>query len=68
MALLIDLSLVYRILSCFICTLPARRHLELFSVEEPVDAVMPKIEAVATARISNAIRQSGLVSADKPAA
>jgi hypothetical protein len=40
----------------------------IFSVEEPVDAVLAKIEAVATARISNAIRQSGLVSADKPAA
>ena len=40
----------------------------LFSVEEPVDAVMAKIEAVATARISNAIRQSGLVSGEKPTA
>ena len=39
----------------------------IFSVEESVDAVMAKIESVSTARISNAIRQSGLVPTDKPA-
>ena len=40
----------------------------IFSVEEPVDAVMARIESVATARICNAIRQSGLVSPDKSGA
>jgi len=39
----------------------------IFSVEEPVDAVMAKIESVATARIRNGIRDSGLVSVAKPA-
>ena len=40
----------------------------IFSVEESVDAVMAKIESVATARISNAIRDSGLVTSGKPSA
>jgi uncharacterized protein YlzI (FlbEa/FlbD family) len=33
----------------------------LFSVEEPLDAIPIKIEALETARIKNAIQQSGLV-------
>jgi hypothetical protein len=33
----------------------------LFSVEEPLDAIGIKIEAMETARIKNAIQQSGLV-------
>jgi len=33
----------------------------LFSVEEPLDAIAMKIEALHTARIKNAIQQSGLV-------
>jgi len=32
----------------------------LFSVEEPLDALAIKIEAIETARIKNAIQQSGL--------
>jgi hypothetical protein len=32
----------------------------LFSVEEPLDAISMKIEALHTARIKNAIQQSGL--------
>jgi uncharacterized protein YlzI (FlbEa/FlbD family) len=32
----------------------------LFSVEEPVDSIAIKIEAIHTARIKNAIQQSGL--------
>ena len=32
----------------------------LFSVEEPLDAIAIKIEAIETARIKNAIQQSGL--------
>ncbi len=36
----------------------------LFSVEEPLDAISMKIEALHTARFKNAIQQSGL--ADKP--
>jgi hypothetical protein len=34
----------------------------LFSVEEPLDSIPIKIEAIETARIKNAIQQSGLVS------
>lgn len=33
----------------------------LFSVEEPLDSVALKIEAIETARFTNAIQQSGLV-------
>ena len=33
----------------------------LFSVEEPLDSIAIKIEAIETARIKNAIQQSGLV-------
>ena len=33
----------------------------LFSVEEPLDSIAVKIEALETARIKNAIQQSGLV-------
>ena len=33
----------------------------LFSVEEPLDSVSIKIEAIETARLKNAIQQSGLV-------
>ena len=32
----------------------------LFSVEEPLDSIPIKIEAIETARIKNAIQQSGL--------
>jgi len=32
----------------------------LFSVEEPLDSIATKIEAIETARIKNAIQQSGL--------
>ncbi len=32
----------------------------LFSVEEPLDSIAIKIESLATARIKNAIQQSGL--------
>jgi uncharacterized protein YlzI (FlbEa/FlbD family) len=32
----------------------------LFSVEEPLEAIAEKIEALASARIKNAIQQSGL--------
>ena len=32
----------------------------LFSVEEPLDAIGEKVEAMETARIRNAIQQSGL--------
>ena len=32
----------------------------LFSVEEPLDSIAIKIEAIETARIANAIQQSGL--------
>ena len=32
----------------------------LFSVEEPLDSIAVKIEAIETARIKNAIQQSGL--------
>ncbi len=32
----------------------------LFSVEEPLDSIAPRIEAIETARIKNAIQQSGL--------
>ena len=32
----------------------------LFSVEEPLDSLAIKIESLATARIKNAIQQSGL--------
>jgi hypothetical protein len=32
----------------------------LFSVEEPLDSIAIKIEAIETARITNAIQQSGL--------
>ena len=32
----------------------------LFSVEEPLDSIPIKIEAIETARIKNAFRQSGL--------
>ena len=32
----------------------------LFSVEEPLDSIAIKIEAIETARIKNAIQQSGL--------
>jgi hypothetical protein len=32
----------------------------LFSVEEPLDAIAIKVEALETARIKNAIQQSGL--------
>ena len=32
----------------------------LFSVEEPLDSLAIKIEAIETARIKNAIQQSGL--------
>jgi uncharacterized protein YlzI (FlbEa/FlbD family) len=32
----------------------------LFSVEEPLDSIALKIEAIETARIKNAIQQSGL--------
>lgn len=32
----------------------------LFSVEEPLDSIAVKIEAIETARITNAIQQSGL--------
>jgi hypothetical protein len=32
----------------------------LFSVEEPLDAIPIKIEAIETARIKNAIQQSGV--------
>jgi len=32
----------------------------LFSVEEPLDSVAIKIEAIETARIKNALQQSGL--------
>jgi len=33
----------------------------IFSVEEPMDAIAIKIESIETARIKNAIQQSGLV-------
>ncbi len=33
----------------------------LFSVEEPLDSIPIKIEAIETARIKNAIQQSGLI-------
>jgi hypothetical protein len=33
----------------------------LFSVEDPLDSIPIKIEAIATARLKNAIQQSGLV-------
>ena len=33
----------------------------IFSVEEPLDSIAIKIESLATARIKNAIQQSGLV-------
>jgi hypothetical protein len=33
----------------------------LFSVEEPLDSLPIKIEAIETARLKNAIQQSGLV-------
>ena len=33
----------------------------LFSVEEPLDSVSIKIESIETARLKNAIQQSGLV-------
>ncbi len=33
----------------------------LFSVEEPLDSIAIKIEAIETARIKNAIQQSGLI-------
>jgi hypothetical protein len=33
----------------------------LFSVEEPLDSIAIKVEALETARIKNAIQQSGLV-------
>ena len=33
----------------------------IFSVEEPLDAIAIKIESIETARIKNAIQQSGLV-------
>jgi predicted type IV restriction endonuclease len=33
----------------------------LFSVEEPLDAIAIKIEMLETARIKNAIQQSGLI-------
>jgi hypothetical protein len=39
----------------------------LFSVEEPLDAIAIKIEALATARIKNAIQQSGLTAHSLPA-
>ena len=32
----------------------------LFSVEEPVDAIVASIEAIETNRIKNAIQQSGV--------
>ena len=32
----------------------------IFSVEEPLDSIAIKIEAIETARIKNAIQQSGL--------
>ena len=35
----------------------------LFSVEEPLDGIAEKVEAMETARIRNAIQQSGLVGA-----
>ena len=34
----------------------------LFSVEDPLDSISIKIEAIETARIKNAIQQSGLIS------
>ena len=39
----------------------------LFSVEEPLDALAIKIEAIETARIKNAIQQSGLTAHSLPA-
>ncbi len=33
----------------------------IFSVEEPLDSIAIKVEAIETARIKNAIQQSGLV-------
>jgi hypothetical protein len=33
----------------------------IFSVEEPLDSIAIKIESIETARIKNAIQQSGLV-------
>ena len=33
----------------------------LFSVEEPLDSIAIKIEMLETARIKNAIQQSGLI-------
>ena len=33
----------------------------LFSVEEPLDSLPIKIEAIETARLQNAIQQSGLI-------
>jgi hypothetical protein len=33
----------------------------LFSVEEPLDSISIKIESIETARIKNAIQQSGLI-------
>ena len=33
----------------------------LFSVEEPLDSIPIKIEAIETARIKNAFQQSGLI-------
>jgi hypothetical protein len=39
-------------------------HMEgnlLFSVEEPLDAIPMKIEAMETSRIKNGIQQSGLI-------
>jgi hypothetical protein len=33
----------------------------IFSVEEPLDSIAIKIESIETARIKNAIQQSGLI-------
>ena len=38
----------------------------LFSVEEPLDGIAGKVELIETARIKNAIQQSGLGSSTEP--